>query len=76
MSKKPISRLLLLPLAALALLSQACGASALPRPETPPPAQARKATPEAEEQPYHVAPPPAYGHKVVLADGEGPSETF
>lgn len=76
MSKKPISRSLLLPVAALALFAQACGASTPPRPETPPPAQARKGAPEVDEQPYHVAPPPAYGHKVVLADADGPTETF
>lgn len=67
MTKNPTSRLFLVALAALGLASQACGASAPPRPESAPSAQARKAAPPAEEQPYHVAPPPAYGHKVVLA---------
>jgi hypothetical protein len=67
MIKNPSSRLFLVALAALGLSSQACGANPPPRPESPPPAQARKAAPAAEEQPYHVAPPPAYGHKVVLA---------
>jgi hypothetical protein len=67
MTKNPPSRLFLVALAALGLISQACGANAPPRPESAPPAQAQKAVPPAEEQPYHVAPPPAYGHKVVLA---------
>jgi hypothetical protein len=45
---------------------QGCGAAA-PKAPDPPPAQAHKAPDPATREPYHVAPPPAYGNKVVLA---------
>lgn len=59
-------RLMTIALVVFGLGCQACGAAA-PKAPAPPPAQAHKAPEPAEDEPYHVAPPPAYGNKVVLA---------
>jgi hypothetical protein len=70
MRKRPNSQWWALAIVAIALSNQACTAST-PKPSAPPPAhQARKAHEPAEEEPYHVAPPPAYGNKVVLAKAD------
>jgi hypothetical protein len=61
------------------VLATACGGKAVPVPETPPPRVTEPSTladpkPAEPEPAPLVAPPPAYGNKVVLARrGETPS---
>jgi hypothetical protein len=69
MSRALASRWMTIALVLFGLGCQACGA-ATPKAPAPPPAQAHKAPDPAEDGPYHVAPPPAYGNKVVLAKAE------
>jgi hypothetical protein len=56
----------------LGVLTTACGGKAVPVPESPPPRVVEPSTlaepaPESESPAPLVAPPPAYGNKVVLA---------
>lgn len=63
-------RPLVLPLlSALLLAVSACASSPPPEPKAPV-KQAKKAD-APEPEPHHVAPPPAYGNKIVMAGAEG-----
>ncbi len=71
-----------LPLASALLLAlglTACGGAATSLPAQPPPQQTQPRTevtaPEREQAPRLIAPPPAYGNKVVMAQGPAPSST-
>ena len=70
MLSKPNPRWLSMALVAFGFANQACSSAAPKPPAPPPPAQARKAHEPGEQEPYHVAPPPAYGNKVVLAKAD------
>ncbi len=64
--------------ALIALLSISCNRAVQKPPESSMKHAQRDAkeqtlTPEAREIPEHIAPPPAYGNKVVMAQGEGSS---
>lgn len=63
---------------ALLVLSACANVSTLPPPEPPPRAQKSRsqATPKQtqEDPPELVAPPPAYGNKVVLASDTRPTK--
>jgi hypothetical protein len=72
MRKRPNPKWWALTIVAIGLSTQAC-TSAAPKPASTPPAhQARKGHEPPEQEPYHVAPPPAYGNKVVLAKADQP----
>ena len=63
------------------VLATACGGKAVPVPESPPPRVIEPSTLadpsiESEPAPPLVAPPPAYGNKVVLARESGTSTAF
>ena len=68
--------------ASLALASNACGGSAVPVPEGPPPrvvepsTRVDSTTHELDEPAPLIAPPPAYGNKIVMTAGVCPSDTF
>ena len=57
----------------LALGLSACGGAATSLPAQPPPQQTQPRTevtaPERERAPRLIAPPPAYGNKIVMAQG-------
>jgi hypothetical protein len=59
-------------IAALGFALSACGSHAVPKPPPKHPPEATqpstKATP-AEKRPRLIAPPPAYGNKIVMASG-------
>jgi predicted small lipoprotein YifL len=55
----------------------ACGRQAVQEPPKPPPAGERGTRlerPTDEEAPKLIAPPPAYGNKVVMAKAAGPRD--
>lgn len=73
-----MSRLRFVPVVVLLALLPACGA-ATPPPEAKTPQQKKasrdpQTNEERTDQPRHVAPPPAYGNKVVLANGQSGDE--
>lgn len=63
----------------LALGLAACGGAATSLPAQPPPQQSQPRTevtaPEQEPSPRLIAPPPAYGNKIVMAQGPAPRST-
>jgi len=57
---------------ALAIALYGCSAELTAQPAKPPPRVIEPRTevaPAREEQPKLIAPPPAYGHKIVMAKG-------
>ena len=52
----------------LAALAVGCGGGALSEPKAPPPVDPEtRAQPRQKDDPRLIAPPPAYGNKVVMA---------
>jgi hypothetical protein len=65
-------RVFALTLVLAAAVAGGCGAAAVPRAAEPPPPASEprtRADPTETETPKLIAPPPAYGNKVVMAQG-------